>query len=304
MSRPLERHPGTVYLVTRRCERREFRLRPGAGMNGAIGVVVADACVRTGVEVIAHVWMSNHYHAVVHDPDGRVSEWMAQVHGMLARYCNGVQGGRSHVWDAQGMKDVVLEGAEIIASKVAYVLANPVAAGLVYEPRAWPGVMTRWGDLGRGRGEVFRRPAGFFRADGPVSEWAEVVSVAPPGVEVEEFREMVRGRLEVLLAEARERVAASGRGYLGASGVLRQEVFGSAASEESSGGRSEPFRRIVAGERTAELVARQRYFEQAYARALCELQLGRREVMFPAGTYKVWRFFGARREPPLSVRAA
>ena len=68
MSKAKERHPGAFYHVARRCDRREFRLRPDQELVAAIAVLVSDACDKTGLQVIAIVWMSDHCHVILYNP--------------------------------------------------------------------------------------------------------------------------------------------------------------------------------------------------------------------------------------------
>jgi len=307
MSRPKPRHPGDFYLITRRCHRREFRLTPNPTMNAAIAVLVMAACLATGVEIIAMVWMPNHYHAVVYDPNGRVSDWLARLNGLLARFCNAVHETESHVWDACENKDEPLEGMDAVVAATAYCLANPVAAGLVYDPKAWPGIITQLDDLATDEAQLYRRPDVFFRDDGSVPEWGAVISSCPPGIAPDEFRERVERRLDMLLAAARSAAKASGRGYLGAQKVTERDVFSSPATAETSNpmARSKRYRaRANLSQRRKERREQDALFERRYAAALLRLQEQDPDVVFPAGTFKLWRFFGATREPPLEPSAA
>jgi len=276
-------------------------------LNSAIAVLVCAACLATGVEVIAMVWMSNHYHAVVYDPDGRVSEWLARLNGLLARFCNAAHETESHVWDASEYNDEPLEGMDAVVAATAYCLANPVAAGLVYSPKAWPGIITQLDELGMERPRLYRRPTVFFREDGTVPEWGAVMSSCPPGITPEDFQARVKARLDVLLAEARERVAASGRGYVGVEGILAQDVFATPAKAETPNPavRSKRHRaRANRSKRRLERAERDAQFRSRYASSLYRLQNQDPDVVFPPGTFKVWRYFGARREPPLQAAAA
>src|SRR5437868_13389866 len=80
--------PGHVYLVTRRCSERRFFLRPGAQTNDAFRYCLAVAAARFGIEIIGFVAMSNHYHAVVRDPRGRLPDFTCLFHKLLAKVLN------------------------------------------------------------------------------------------------------------------------------------------------------------------------------------------------------------------------
>jgi putative transposase len=312
MSSPKERLPGAFYHIVRRCHRREMRLSPSADMNGAITVLTHDACEATGLQIIATCWMGNHYHAVVYDPFARLSEWTAHVNGTLSRFCNAIQGARGHMWDAQEDNDQELGDLETVAKTVAYVIANPVAAGLVHSPSAYPGICTTLEMVASDQGPTANRPKGFFRAGGPVSEIGEVAHHCPPGIAPDGFRAMVKAALDPLLAEARRATKASARGFRGAAAVQATDPFETAKRVESKnvGLKSKALRRMLAATpaRVRAMVARYLRFRTDYAIARAKLVQGvpNNAVIFPAGTWRLWRYSGARRHaPPLTmVKAA
>ena len=312
MSRPRERHPGAFYHITRRCHRREMRLSPTPDINGAIGVLVNDACEATQVRTIATCWMGNHYHAVVYDPDGRVSEWTSHVNGTMARFCNAIQDVTGHMWDAQEGNIQELGDLETVAKMTAYVICNPVAAGLVHKPNAYPGVCTTLKMVASNQGPIAKRPTGFFRPRGVVSEVGQITHYCPPGIEPADFVSMVRRLLNPLLEQARAQVEASGKGYVGAKAIKETDPFTTARSHEGTnvGLQAKTVRRMLAATpaRTYAMVQRYARFLADYARARWKLVRGipNDKIMFPAGTWHLWRYAGARRHAPprITVEAA
>ena len=77
--------PGTTYLLTRRCTQRRFMLAPRGIVPKLFGYCVALAAERHGIEVHAMTVMSNHWHAVVTDPYGRIPEFSRDVHRLRIR---------------------------------------------------------------------------------------------------------------------------------------------------------------------------------------------------------------------------
>mgnify|MGYP003343059128 CR=1 FL=1 len=69
-----------------------------------------------------------------------------------------------HLLAERGRVD--LEAPVDVVDKVAYVIANPTAAGLVATPAEWPGLITLPESLGRDA-RVVQRPDYFFRREGP-----------------------------------------------------------------------------------------------------------------------------------------
>ncbi len=80
--------PGTTYLLTRRCTQRRFMLVPRGIVPKLFGYCVALAAERHGILVHAVTCMSNHWHAVVTDPHGRIPEFSRDVHSLSARALN------------------------------------------------------------------------------------------------------------------------------------------------------------------------------------------------------------------------
>ncbi|RMH42670.1 MAG: hypothetical protein D6689_07445, partial [Deltaproteobacteria bacterium] len=80
MSVPRQVLPGSTYLVTRRCTQRQFWLKPTKLTNQIVAYCVAYAATITGVELHALCVLSNHWHAVLTDPEGRLPEFMHWAH--------------------------------------------------------------------------------------------------------------------------------------------------------------------------------------------------------------------------------
>lgn len=76
--------PGSTYLVTRRCLERRFRLRPEKAVTDLLDYLIGYAALQAGVEVIAFVAMSNHWHGVIFDPDANLSEFMERLDSLSA----------------------------------------------------------------------------------------------------------------------------------------------------------------------------------------------------------------------------
>lgn len=310
MSQPRERHPGATYLITRRCERRELRLRPCPETNAAFAVALADGCERHGCELVAVCAMSNHYHMVVHDPAGRVSELLRDLHATVARFCNAAQGAPGTAfWDGRQSDTLELGDADAIVEAVAYCLANPVRAGLVATPDEWPGVRTRVADIGTGHGPIFARPAVFFRADGRVSEAVQLWTEAPPmalaAYGLGGFRLRVQARLDAIVAAEQRSVASKGGTFMGVPAVCAQSAWATprAADGDSVQVESKPRRTVAARTKATllSLVERVKRFQALHRRALDAFANGLRHTIFPAGTWLAWRHFGVRRSPSLTI---
>ena len=284
MTAPRQILPGACYLMTRRCARREFLLRPSKLTNAIVGYLLAVAAQRYGVLVHAFCVMSNHLHLVVSDPEARLPAFGQYLDGLVGRAMNAVLGREESFWGPGPFSAVTLVGPEDVLDKAAYVLANPVTAGLVRRGRKWPGLWSRPEWIG-GPELEFRRPAPFFRKDGTMPERASLALVAPHGfASASEFRALLcaeLGRREQ--AVAAERVG-QGKDFLGAAAVLAQPTEARPRSVEPMGG----LRPTVASRdkwRRIEVLARLAEFVADYRRALVRWRKGIAGVVFPAGTY-------------------
>jgi putative transposase len=224
MTAPRQILPGATYLVTRRCTQRQFLLRPSQEVTGLFGFLLAVAAERHHVEVHAVCVMSNHVHLVVTDPEARLPAFNRFLASLVARSMNALLVRGENFWATSRASMVALQTRADIVDKVAYLLANPVKAGLVEEGREWPGL---WSDPVRMGGDAveFKRPGWFFRKKGKSSlpEVACLRLVAPPELgSPEEFRREVTAALEAHQAKAKTELAEANRGFAGAAHALAQ----------------------------------------------------------------------------------
>ena len=284
MTAPRRILAGTSYLITRCCSERRFFLRPSALTCEIFQYVLAVAAKRYGLLVHAFCVLSNHYHLVVTDPFARLPDFQQYLDGILAKAMNCSLGRWESFWDPDSYSAVQLEDANAILDKMVYVLANPVAAGLVRYAAEWPGL---WSDpsLIGGPPLVARRPSVYFDKDGPMPAEASLRLTPPPGFEGDgTLVETLRRRL----IEAEEAAAAElereNRSFLGAVRVRAQKPTTRPAPGEP---RRELSPRVACRAKWKRIEALQRLaeFGRAYREALASWRSGVRDVMFPAGTW-------------------
>jgi REP element-mobilizing transposase RayT len=297
MTAPRQVLPGVSYLVTRRCSERRYFLRPSEVTSGIFLYVLGVAAKRFGVHVHAFCVMSNHYHLLVTDPDAQLPAFMQYLNSLVARATNASLGRWEGFWSSEASYSAVSPGdtADLVR-KAAYVLANPVAAGLVQSAREWPGLWTAPEQLGRAT-LVAERPKVVFSATGTMPESAEVVLTSPPGFgSAEEFQNLVAAELRE--AEEKSRRAVEGRrhGFLGRARVLAQKPFARPASCEP---RRQLSPRVAARDTWKRLEALSRLVEflRDYRAAFAAMRSGVRDVVFPAGTYQLRVEHGVRCAP-------
>lgn len=292
MTAPRQVLPGSTYLVTRRCTRRQLLLRPSRATSALFLYVLAVAARRFGVRVHAFCVLSNHYHLVVTDPDARLPAFGQYLDSLVARAANSILGRWESFWAPSSYSAVALATPEDVLDKSAYVLANPVAAGLVRRGRDWPGLWSAPEQIG-GAPLVVPRPAEFFRADGVMPEEVELVLTPPPGFDsAEEFRELLAKALEALEDEAGRDHRAKGSGFLGQEKVLRQKPTSRPMPFEP---RRNLNPRVAARDKwkRIEVLGRLKEFLAEYREAWREWQAGQRDPTFPHGTYLMRVLHGA-----------
>lgn len=277
--RPRQIFPGATYLVTRRCTQRQFLLVPNRRTTQIFHYCLAYAVRRTGVEVHAVVVMSNHYHLVVTDPGGVLPLFVECLNKLVAKCVNASLGRWENFWASEPASYVRLLDADAVIDKLAYLLANPVDAALVEHGREWPGLR-----LGRPGSYPARRPDIFFREAGTMPKSIKLELVPPPGLAGRDAQKRINEAVAERERDARTRIRREGRSFLGVRAVLRQNPFASPVTFESKRQLSpqiasrNKWLRIETLTRCAEFVREHR-------RALAGWLKGKRNVVFPAGTY-------------------
>jgi REP element-mobilizing transposase RayT len=284
MTAPRQVLRGTICLVTRRCAQRQFLLRPSATTNAIFLYVLAVAAQRYGIQVHAFCVLSNHWHAVVTDPEAQLPAFEQYLDSLVARAVNASLGRWESFWAPSSYSAVALASPADVVDKAAYVLANPVAAGLVRRGEEWPGLWSSPTQIG-GTPIVAERPKTFFRANGYMPEKVELQLVVPQGFgSADEFRERLTAAVAALEQQARRAVAASGRDMLGKARVLAQKPTARPRSGEPRRGLNP---RVAARDKWKRIEALSRLVEflKSYRDAWRERRAGEQRAVFPRGTY-------------------
>lgn len=279
MTAPRQCLAGATYLVTRRCDQGRCYLRPDKLTTMILGYLVARTAARTGVKVHAYCAMSNHLHLVVTDPLAVLPRFLQDIDGLAARAINARYGRSGYVWEEGTFNQLLLDSPEDVLDRCAYVLANPVTAGLVRRARQWPGLWSAPEQIGEA--QVFERPGHFFKKTGQTPKQASLVLEVPPGCgSVAEFR----ARLAAELKAREEKVGRERQSFLGVARVLRQRVLGGPERPKPIRGLKPRFA-ARSHHRRMELARRLKEFLVDYQEALSAWRRGVRGVVFPAGTY-------------------
>jgi len=281
-------------MITRRCHHRTYLLRPCPRTNQIVRYVLACMLRAYGIKLHSVIAMSDHWHLVLTDPEGRIVEFQRDCHHFIAKALNAAFDESESLWNSSQTHHLECVEPDDLIDRIGYTLANPVRAGAVMYGERWPGVRGAWPSKPR----RIRRPPGFFRGEDDGGRWPEEVELVfsrPPGFEHlsdEQLAARIEDAVERYEKEARERRAAEGRGFQGRRAVRKMSRHARARSEEARGGvrprvacRNPRLRR----ERLEFL----RRWLQAYFEARQRWLAGEREVLFPAGTYQLRVYHGA-----------
>lgn len=289
--------PGSIYLLTRRCSQRQFLLRPDELVNQAFLYCLAEAAHRYQIGLIGWLAMSNHYHAVVYDPLGRLPDFACHFHQMLAKCLNVHRSRWENFWSSEPPTYTLLVRPSDVLDKLVYTFLNPIKDHLVESVARWPGASS-WSVL-CGEVQNVKRPDFYFRPDGGMPEVVPLRTVVPPGFVGSRESWAARVRAAVTKAEwdLRQKRVSDGTRVLGREGVCSMPPF----DRPQTPAPRRQLRPLIAcrdaASRIAALEALKR-FRAAYREARARFVAGVRDVVFPAGTFAL-RWLCARPSDPL-----
>jgi hypothetical protein len=286
MTRPRFITAGEVVMGTRRCSERRFFLRPCSVSDHLFKYCLARAARLSGVLLHEFQVLSNHYHVVFTDVRGQRPEFFRELNQFVARGINASVGRWENVFAPGSYNAVALVDSEAIERECLYTLCNVVKHGLVRLPEYWDGVCS-W-SMNYGDSKRIQRPKGFFDGSSGKTRKEEVLTLVRPAGLYPDLDDAEARAL--LLDKARERSHAIGeelreRGgsFMGMKRVRRQPTNSSPSSRAPRRG----IRPMVAGNKWARIEALQRNqaFLDAHEDARLLFEKGKRDVVFPLGTY-------------------
>jgi REP element-mobilizing transposase RayT len=298
MTQPRLVLPGDTVMITRRTLRRHHLFRPDSAIRQLYLYTLAICARQFGILVHGVTLMSTHEHMIVTDPKGRHPEFLRRLHRLVSLCTKIVRKWEGPTWEPEQASVVRLLTEQAIIEKLAYVMANPVKAGLVRHARDWPGITVLPHELGR-RVWTVKRPRAYFRANN--AQWSDTIELTltlPPSLEesysAEALREAVQEELERQERMAHVEIQKRGWRILGADRIRRLSPYRRATSFELLRDRNPTFA-VGRGQKKMffEAAAELRAFRRAYREALEQWRAGLRSVVFPQGTWCMCRVHGA-----------
>lgn len=284
MTAPRPIHPGRYHFVTKSVLQRRFLLRPDPETRYVFEYCLAEAAERYGIRVLAWVLMSNHYHAVLFDPNGALPLFLTHFHKMTALMMNQHLGRTGQFWEREQTNVVELVDLESVLEAVVYTLANPVQNHLVERAADWPGFTTI--DSHNEGSRTVARPDKYFGAKS-VMPASVTFSIAVPAEFTgarDEWLPLVRRRLNAREQAVRIEREGAGRGVAGVDAVLRTSTSDTPATDVRHGA-LKPVVKAASQELRRVALGALRLFRRLYAKALAAFRGGARDTVFPAGTF-------------------
>jgi REP element-mobilizing transposase RayT len=137
MARPLRiQFPHAVYHVTARGNERKPIVRDNDDRERFVQTL---ARMVEQYKVICHAWvlMDNHYHLLIETPSSNLSQAIRHLNGVYTQGFNRRHRRVGHLFQGR-FKAILVEKETYLLELCRYVVLNPVRAGMVKHPKAWP----------------------------------------------------------------------------------------------------------------------------------------------------------------------
>jgi putative transposase len=282
-------------MITRNCTQGLFLLRPDPVTANAFIYCLGIAQMRSQVDVMGVVQMSNHLHDNIFDRQGTAPTFYRDFHGLLAK-CLNARWGRWENFFASTQTNVVhLQEREDLIRKLVYTFTNPVKDGLVARVADWPGA-NGYEALITGKPLRATRPRHFFAEASTLPDEIELHLRIPPELgDHDEIVAEVKQRVEAFEVAEAARRAVDGQHVLGRNAVMRQSWRRSPTTGKPRRG----LRPTIAAKSLwarLEAIQRKHEFVTAYRHAR-RAWLAGTPIPFPAGTYWLRRYMGVEVAP-------
>lgn len=124
--------PSPSGEITTRTTGNELLIRPSETVNAIVLGVLARAQIRTGIELHAIVFMSNHYHIRLTSQDAeQLSEFMQYLSSNIARKLNDHLGRSGAYWERRFRSIAMSEDEATARWRLRYLMAHGVKENLV-----------------------------------------------------------------------------------------------------------------------------------------------------------------------------
>lgn len=137
MSRPIRiAYPGAWYHVMNRGRRAEDIFLDPHDYK-AFAELLEETCEAWNIRIAAYCLMPNHYHMLVHTPEGNISRAMRHVNGVYTQRFNSRYQLDGQLFRGR-YKSILVSGDSYLLQLVRYIHRNPLKAGTVENLNAYP----------------------------------------------------------------------------------------------------------------------------------------------------------------------
>lgn len=133
--RPRSFHPGLYHLAPRASDDRYLFEHDGDRWSFLVGL--ARTLEQHEIALVAYTLMGTHYHLAVESPGTGIAPALQSLHTWYARLANRARERAAHLFRAHYFAREITSDDDLL-TVCHYLAHNPVEAGLVREPFAWP----------------------------------------------------------------------------------------------------------------------------------------------------------------------
>lgn len=99
--------------------------------------IMVNIAVDLKMKLLGYCIMDNHYHLIVQNTSGQLSEYMKRLNGYYGMYYRKRKGGKGYVFQGR-FKSILIQNDRYLRMVLLYVSLNPVRAGKVDSPYEYP----------------------------------------------------------------------------------------------------------------------------------------------------------------------
>jgi REP element-mobilizing transposase RayT len=99
--------------------------------------ILEEKSIAKKIRILAYCIMSNHYHLIVQNTSGNLSDFMKDLNGQFGVYYRKITGGKGYVFEGR-FKSTIIQEDQYLQTAVLYIFLNPVRGGLVKDPWSYP----------------------------------------------------------------------------------------------------------------------------------------------------------------------
>jgi REP element-mobilizing transposase RayT len=119
-------YPGALHHAMNRGHGGEM-IFSGSDLKKVFIDMLAEASRKLKIKVIAYCLLDNHYHLVVENSSGRLSEFFKHLNGRYGIYYRKKRGGKGYVFQSRFRSEIIQDDSYLV-TVITYVLMNPVRA--------------------------------------------------------------------------------------------------------------------------------------------------------------------------------